>query len=227
MVVLFATALYFSLTLVWSLGTLHPLDRPLHNFCLLDNEIVVRDNNDVNCRPIEFNVHKHDDNLVLNFKNAAGLCRFLCIDKCGNVYHDSVYHTEDCKMTTAAFDGVETLSVHRGNYSDFVATYMYYPMPLSMSDGDALERLHSNVALKFNQIKDKNDSCTLMLTPSKKTRSCSSTSRRLGDYKYNTRRHYRDYTFWGKLMILFGFTKYEIPSESTLLSRTEYNETRT
>ncbi|QOD40029.1 fgf-1 [Matsumuraeses phaseoli granulovirus] len=209
---------------VWSVscvGTLHPANNMDHVFCIHGDNIMVRPKTETMCSQIEFNVHKHENNLVLNFKTPSGVCKYMCIDKCGAVYYNSVYHTEDCKLTTSSFDTLDTLSVHRGNYSDFVA-FNSYMIPLSYKHGDSLERMYKFVSVKYNEINTK-QTCQLMLTPSKTTQSCTETQERRGDLYYNYRKHYRDYSFWNKLLILVGYIHYVIPNNSTALSYIEYN----
>ncbi|UXX41870.1 fgf-1 [Psilogramma increta granulovirus] len=212
-------------TLVYSLyGTLSPYNRPEHKFCLLNsNTIAVRHFNDDNCEPIMFNVHKHNNNLVLNFKTRNKyLCNYLCINKCGEVYHESVFYTEDCLLTTSALEHIETLSVYRGNYSDFFAANEYYLTALSMQPGDSVQRQQNMLALKFQEI-DKLELCPLMLEPSKLTRDCYTPETRDDHNKYINRKHYRDYSFWGKLLIFLGVTEYFVPTNETQLSYIEYN----
>lgn len=206
-------------------GTLSPHNRPEHKFCLLSsNTIAVRHFDDDTCTPIIFNVHKHNDNLVLNFKNRDYICNFLCIDKCGQVYHESVFYTEDCVLTTSALEHIETLSVHRGNYSDFFAANEYYLTALSMQPGDSVQRQHNLLALKFDYIQNTDILCPLMLEPAKTTHKCYTEQTRDDHNKYINRRHYRDYSFWEKLLIFFGITKYVVPTNTThMLSYLEYS----
>ncbi|ACZ63548.1 FGF-1 [Pieris rapae granulovirus Wuhan] len=223
---LFATIsfCFLLIEIVYCVGTLHPLNRPLYNFCLLtDNNIQIRANDDVSCKVIEFNIHKYDNNLILNFMNRNRICNYMCIDKCGNVYHDSVFYTEDCKFTTAAIENIETLSVYRGNYSDFFAADTYYTIPLSMKAGDSIERFYNYVALKYNVVNNQ-QTCKLLLTPSKTSRTCTTVFERRGDLEYIDRQHYRDYSFWNKILIMFGIKHYVVPNNTTLLSYTEYND---
>lgn len=205
-------------------GTLSPDNRLEYKFCLMaTNTIAVRRFDDVECKPIMFNVHKHNDNLVLNFKNYNNICNYLCIDKCGQVYHESVFYKEDCLLTTSALEHIETLSVYRGNYSDFFAAHDYYLTALSMQPGDSVQRQHNMLALKFQYV-DKRKACPLILEPTKTTHECSEYQTRDDHNKYINRRHYRDYSFWAKLLIFFGAIEYVVPTNSTLLSYMEYNK---
>jgi len=221
--ILFITVFYTP-TMVYSYyGTLSPYNRPEYKFCLLSsNTIAVRHFNDDTCESIMFNVHKYNDNLVLNFKNRNYICNYLCIDKCGKVYHESVFYTEDCVLTTSALEHIETLSVHRGNYSDFFAANDYYLTALSMQPGDSVQRQHDLLALKFQYV-DKLEMCPLMLEPAKTTHECYTPQTRDDHNKYINRRHYRDYSFWSKLLIFFGVTEYVVPTNATHLSYLEYN----
>ncbi|ABC61191.1 FGF-1 [Choristoneura occidentalis granulovirus] len=205
-------------------GTLHPKIRPSFNFCLKkDDTIAVRLNDSSDCKKLIIDVHKYNNNLVINFKNSKGICSFLCIDKCGNVYHDSVLYTEDCVLTTAAFENVDTLSVYRGNYSDFFAAQDYYVIPLSMKSGNSIERFYNYLALTFNEI-SKTKKCNLILTPLKSTKMCTTSYlKRYENMDYIDRKNYQDYSFWNKLLIVLGVKSYVIPKNDTILSYKEYN----
>lgn len=214
----------FTLAPVYSLGTLHPLNRQSHSFCLMNKgAIQIRRNEDTVCTPLKVNIHKNDNNLIINFLNSNRVCHFICIDKCGNVYHDSVFHTMDCRLTTASFDNFDTLSVHRGNYSDYVAFTEYYLFPFSMSTGDKIERMYTNLALKYNDIIGQNETCPLMLSPSASTKSCADGVTRY-NYEYNPRKNYNDYSVWQQILILFKYINYVIPKNTTHMSFIEYSK---
>ncbi|AIS92067.1 fibroblast growth factor 1 [Erinnyis ello granulovirus] len=215
---------FYTLQLVHSFGTLQLLDRPNYKFCLSSSDtIVIRHIEQLNdCFSMSIDVHKHNNNLVVNFKNRKDVCNYLCIDKCGQVYHESVFYTEDCLLTTSALENIETLSVHRGNYSDFFAADEYYLIALSMQPGDSVERQHTFISLKYTHVTDM-EICKLILEPSKSTRPCYTTNDRHDNNKYILRKHYRDYSFWGKLLIFLGITNYVVPTNATYLSYLEYN----
>nr|AUF82016.1 fgf-1 [Cryptophlebia leucotreta granulovirus] len=213
--------------IIESVGFISLLKYPTRYLCIhrLDNKIYINDASSSDCIRLEINVHKFQNNIVINFLSNKRICRFLCINKCGDVYHDSVYHTDDCKLTTAAFDDIETLSVHRGNYSDFVATHDFYNfVPLSFKEGDSIEREYDGVALKYVST-DNRKTCELSLTPSLSTKVCSESSQRF-ENDYKPRKHYRDYSLWKKILIMFGVTKYTTPDEKhTPLSYKEFSDT--
>ncbi|AAM70267.1 fibroblast growth factor 1 [Phthorimaea operculella granulovirus] len=183
-----------------------------NKLCKYIGDETIYPRSDNRCAPIHFNLHKYNNNLVINFK--SGACKFLCIDRCGQLYHNSVFHTEDCLLTTAAFENVDTLSVNRKNYSDFIAADAYM-MPVSFSNGDHMQRMHKYLALEYKIINN-NISCPLLLTPSKTTYDCVESSHRYDNIDYKERRHYRDYSWWRKLLIMIGYEAYTVPRNNTL-----------
>nr|AIU36722.1 ORF76 FGF-1 [Cydia pomonella granulovirus]AIU36859.1 ORF76 FGF-1 [Cydia pomonella granulovirus]AIU37283.1 ORF76 FGF-1 [Cydia pomonella granulovirus]QDW81135.1 FGF-1 [Cydia pomonella granulovirus]QGY99466.1 FGF-1 [Cydia pomonella granulovirus] len=222
--ILFATLLLLPLVTVDAVGTLTLLDYPSRQICLHrpDNRLSINEISSNDCLRLEINVHHYEHNIVISFLNAKRVCSYMCINKCGEVYYDSVFHTQDCRLTTAAFDGIETLSVHRGNYSDFVATHDFYNfVPVSFKEGDTIERQHSGMVFKYTALSTQ-QTCALSLTPLMTTKKCTVSTHRY-DTEYKPRRHYKDYSLWRKLLILIGVVEYKVPDEKqTLLSYTEY-----
>ncbi|AAP85701.1 ORF_64 [Adoxophyes orana granulovirus] len=174
------------------------------------------------CAPLEINVHKYNNNLILNFKKDK-VCNYMCINKCGNVYYDNVFHIDDCLWTTAAFQNMTTLSVHRGNFSDFMAYYNNNLIPISFSYGNNVEKFYANIQLQFDEIKPakKESMCHLVLTPYKHTKACNNDFGRIQSF-YNDRNNYYNYTWWEKLLILFRLKTITTPNVNETLSYYEY-----
>lgn len=92
-----------------------------------------------------------------------------------------------------------------------------------MKAGESIERLYNYVALKYNVLNNQ-QTCKLLLTPSKTSRACTTTSERRGDLEYIDRQNYKDYSFWNKILIMFKIKHYVVPNNTTMLSFTEYND---
>ncbi|AEB00350.1 fgf-1 [Clostera anachoreta granulovirus] len=219
------------LTLLWwtsltcGTGTLGPLNRRNYRFCMQDDVVQIRSHEDTRCKKIEFNVHARNGHLILNFVHADLTCRYLCVDRCGNVYHDSVYRADDCAFTTAAFDHVDTLSIHRGNYSDFLAVDAYYTVPVSMTNGASMERLYNYLALVYNNASS-TVTCNVTTKLSNSVRQCDVSMQRRAEMMYMGRKHHDDYSFWERVLNFFGIKKFVVPDTNVSLSYAEYQATR-
>ncbi|AER41496.1 fibrobast growth factor 1 [Epinotia aporema granulovirus] len=181
-------------------------------------------NNDPTCTKISFFAHKHKDSLVLNFVT-DGSCSFLCIDKCGYMYANSKFHKKNCLFSVNAFNGFDTLSVHHGNYSNFIAAYDTMIVPLSLRRGAKLERLMTAIKVTFEQETYIETSCaTLNLADIENDHECEETKGGVaGDTAFDWHRNYNDYSWWEKLMQLLRVQSANVPTKNEKLSYFVYN----
>nr|WPN08687.1 fgf-1 [Cnaphalocrocis medinalis granulovirus] len=197
------------------------------DFCITNsnNELTVGRAN--HCEKILFNIHNFEKNLIVMFKHTINkACQYLCIDKCGKLYYSTVISREDCVLTTAAFENIDTLSVHRGSYSDFLAvTNNYYITPMSFKKGDTLNRFYEYIELEYKTI-DNTTTCEVTLSPTRSSRECQDSTPPRMNTTYLSRKNYLDYTWFHRALIYLGLKKYVIPTTNTL-SFLEYNFTTT
>nr|UYX49699.1 fgf-1 [Darna trima granulovirus] len=220
----FVLTTYFLIGTVQLLGTLHLASRPELAFCVNDQKVIfVYDKSSTACSVAWFNVHKHNNNLVLNFKY-NNECQYMCLDRCGSLYYSPIFYSEDCTLTTSAFENIETLSVYRYNYSDFIAFENYNSMHFSMTTGANIERFHYNIGLKYNKTSN-NVTCKLSVPVNNNnvTRTCVDYKKRLEHTEYVSRKHYHDYSFWTMLLIKIGLKSYIVPTANFTMSVLEYN----
>lgn len=177
---------------------------------------------DRSCAKILFFAHKHKDSLVLNFADKTS-CVFLCIDKCGYLYVDSKFHETNCLFSVNAFDGIDTLSVNHGNYSNFLAAFDTRIIPLSMRRGAKLERLRTTIKVTFVQELYRKTSCAVPNFVDVDTKhECTDYSRAVDD-SFNWHRNYNDYNWWEKLLRLLHVQSTNVPTKNEILSYFLYN----
>ncbi|ABQ52009.1 fgf-1 [Spodoptera litura granulovirus] len=182
-------------------------------FCFKSNSIQLSTKTDRNCHPIKFNIHTHNNGLVFNFNNDNSTkCKYMCMDTCNDLYHDNVFYEDDCVFTTMAFNSIDTLSINRGNYSDFIASYAYYFLKMSLSSGARMERLKYLIEVKLEEVRgaDTSTKCSMTTSVFKKnsTKICSSTR---AEPAYDQHANYGQITIWDKLLSFLGL--YEIKEQ--------------
>jgi|WetSurMetagenome_2_1015567.scaffolds.fasta_scaffold05787_9 hypothetical protein len=166
---------------------------------------------DHSCVTLKFTAYAHVGGLVLSYRDKT-VCKYLCINKCGVLYGDEMYHTEDCRFTTMAFEGFDQLSVNRGNYSDFVATSHYDILPLSLRHGASQERLEKHLKLTVKE-EDVTTVCPLgnVNKNTKTTKECA-TAYKSEPRKFDAHDGYKSFSVWEKFLIFVGIDKMPKPN---------------
>lgn len=187
------------------------------------NSIELSTSTDSTCKTMMFSIHAHSGGLVLNFKDET-TCKYMCIDRCGQLYYDEMFYTEDCVYTTMAFEAFDQLSVNRGNHSDFIATVHYEIVPFTLRRGAYQERFEP--ILKLLVKKDTTDTASCAVgnvdKNTKTTKQCTSASHKWESKKFNRIAGYKAYSAWDKFLIFIGWSKVVVPLDEGL-RRMDYN----
>ncbi|APO13947.1 FGF-1 [Plodia interpunctella granulovirus] len=172
------------------------------------------------CEKLLIDVHKLEHNLIFNVLH-DGTCQYLCISTCGNTYISKNYN-EDCLWTTSAFDYAQTLSVNRGNFSNFLTTLgSNRLLPFSLHDGARMEMMY--YALSMEYVSKSNDTACPFTAPLSTPTMNTNCRYPYFEEKFHTRRYYHDYTFWERLLLFLGITHEIYPLPYSWLSNFEYN----
>jgi hypothetical protein len=198
--------------------------------CVEDNgEPGLSTMHDKKCRAIYFNIHPHNGGLVLNFK-FKNKCMHLCLNTCGDIYYDDQFFAQDCVLSTTKFKSIDTLSVDRGNYTDFIATYGYTQFRFSLSAGANLEKLHTFLTLRhIIKTPVAGDKCPFKapIEPLQNNTAINKVCNAAVALRYletfNTHRDYASYTFWDKMLMFFGWQEaVEPPADKNSLRFYDY-----
>lgn len=173
------------------------------------------------CTALMFNTYAHLGGLVMSYRDKT-VCKYLCIDRCGGLYGDEMYHTEDCRFTTMAFDGFDQLSVNRGNRSDFVATSHYDILPLSLRSGASQERLEKHLKLKIKEEKAGN-ACPIgnVSKNTRTTKECT-TPYTARPARFDSHDGYKSFGAWEKFLIFLGVNS--VPKPNNGLRLVDYSK---
>lgn len=184
------------------------------------NSIQLSTSDDSTCSPIVFSIHAHEGELVLNFKDVT-TCKFMCINQCGQLYYDEMFHTKDCVFTTMAFEAFDQLSVNRFNHSDFVATIGYDIIPFSLRRGAYQERLEKLLKLNIKE-NSTGTACGIgnVNTNTKITKECTDTHK-CETRRFNHHAGYKNFNWWERFLIMVGWVKISAPPSGIRLL--EYN----
>ncbi|AAS82672.1 ORF66 [Agrotis segetum granulovirus] len=189
-------------------------------FCVQGSNVVVSTKTDKTCYLAHFSIHAHEGGLVLNFKYESA-CKYMCINRCGELYYDEMYHIEDCKFTTMAFKEFDSLSVNRGNYSDFIAFADYNALLYSLKDGDVLGR--GETYLKMSLEKSGGAECILgnVDKNTKITKKCI-VKQNFDSTPFDRHSNY-NFSLWEKFLIMINWFRIEEP-KSDGLRKIDYNK---
>lgn len=175
-----------------------------------------------NCERVQAAAEPHQGGVTFMF-SLRGVCHFMCLDRCGYMYYEREFFTEDCKFTTVGMDGVETLSVHRGNYSDFVMHYNYELIPFSMRNGDSRNRLAGMLEMKFRKTTDA-WGCSLPYGNNSAPNKPCGDRFPMEEGEYNPHAGYPGYSLWEKFLFMLGWGRLPVPNEYTqLIATLEYD----
>lgn len=87
-----------------------------------------------------------DGRIIFVGYDKTNSCKVLCLNKCtGEMYFTTKLFLEDCTFTTLAVKGLQTLSVTRQNYSDFITTLGRY----TLHHGDRVGRMQAALKVKW------------------------------------------------------------------------------
>ncbi|QBQ01618.1 fgf-1 [Hyphantria cunea granulovirus] len=201
-----AQLLFLCLIVATDAGMLANLNKMI--FCVEDNgDPGLSTIDDSKCKAIYFNIHTHSGGLVLNF-NFKNKCRHLCLNTCGDIYYDDQFFTQDCVLSTAKFKSIDTLSVDRGNHTDFIATHGYNMFKFSLSAGASLEKLHTFLTLRhIIKTPGPANKCPLNV-PQNNTltnKPCNAATALRSPEAINEHHDYASYTLWDKMLMFFGW----------------------
>ncbi|AAG27354.1 PxORF56 peptide [Plutella xylostella granulovirus] len=178
--------------------------------------------NDESCTPNVFSIHYSHNGLVINYKD-SNACKYMCLNRCGFLYYSVKFYKQDCVFTTSHFRGIDTLSVKRNNYSDFVATNNYEFIPMSLSAASRLERMKSLISIKFiNSTKNEHHKCELgNVDTNDVSVTCTNYRFNRSEIRYDTHVGYT-FNLWDKFLSLIGWYVIDVPDDKTKLKYYEY-----